>query len=71
MNDNKIMFWGYFHSIGTIQVKRWFGDHKDYTEDCIDNPFCLKVVKPFEAKNSEEAYMIIERELNGSIMGQS
>ncbi len=22
------------HQNGTIQVKRWFGDHKDYTTDC-------------------------------------
>lgn len=24
------MYWGYLHQNGTIQVKRWLGDHKDY-----------------------------------------
>lgn len=34
---NKLMFWGYLHSNNTIQVKRWFGDVKDYTDDCIES----------------------------------
>lgn len=44
-------FWGYLHSNGKIQVKRWLGDHGDYT----NNPFVIHVVKPFEADNWEEA----------------
>lgn len=64
------MWWGYLHQNGKIQVKRWFGDHKDYQDDCIDNPFVVQVVEPFEAKNAEEAYMIIERKLDGDITGQ-
>jgi hypothetical protein len=49
------MWWGYLHSNGTIQVKRWFGDHKDYTEDCAGNDFVVRVVKPFHAESREEA----------------
>jgi hypothetical protein len=53
MND--IMWWAYMHSNGTLQLKRWFGDHKDYTEDCYDNPFVLQVMSPFSADSREEA----------------
>lgn len=60
---NKIMWWGYLHQNGTIQVKRWFGDHADYTEDCYGNPFVQRVVKPFEASSPEEARLHISKEL--------
>ncbi len=56
---DKIMWWGYLHSNNSIQVKRWFGDHEDYTGDCIGNPFVKKVIRPFEAKTREEAIKII------------
>lgn len=59
----KIMWWGYLHSNRTIQVKRWFGDHKDYTDDCENNPFVLQVVKPFEAATREEAEAYIAKQL--------
>jgi hypothetical protein len=60
------MWWGYLHSNKTIQVKRWFGDIKDYTEDCEGNPFILRVVTPFEAKSHEEALHIIAERLQES-----
>lgn len=63
MNDTKIMWWGYLHSSGTIQVKRWFGDHKDYTTDCEGNDFVVKVVKPFEAESADAARRIITQQL--------
>jgi hypothetical protein len=68
-DKNKRYWWGYLHSNDTIQVKPWYGDVKDYTDDCIGNPFVKQVVEPFEAENREEAYMIIERELDGTITG--
>lgn len=51
MNEKRdeILWWGYLHSNGTIQVKRWYGDTKDYTDDCEDNPFIVRVVPPFNA----------------------
>ena len=55
---NKLMWWAYLHQNGTIQLKRWFGDHGDYTTDCDGNPFVQKVVKPFEASSREDAYAI-------------
>lgn len=59
-----IMWWGYLHENGSIQVKRWFGDHKDYTDDCYDNPFVIQVVPPFKADSREEAGSIIAARLN-------
>ena len=59
--ENKIMWWGYLHSNGSLQVKRWWGDHKDYTEDCEGNDFVQQVVRPFEAKTHEEALKVIRK----------
>lgn len=56
-------YWGYLHNNGSIQVKRWFGDHKDYTEDVLNNEFVVEIVKPFGAKNMEEAKTHIAKEL--------
>lgn len=63
MNESKLMWWGYLHSNGSIHFKRWFGDHKDYTEDCEGNDFVVKVVKPFEAANPGEALRIVTQQL--------
>ena len=57
------MWWGYLHANGQVQVKRWFGDHEDYTGDCIGNPNVIKVVKPFEANSYEEAEVILNHDL--------
>lgn len=57
----KHMWWGYLHQNGKIQVKRWFGDHKDYTDDCIGNDFVVQVKAPFEAETQEQAYEIIKK----------
>lgn len=63
MNGN-IMWWGYLHQNGTIQVKCWCGDHDDYTTDCEGNPFVIKVVPPFPAETREEAVKIIIEKVN-------
>ena len=60
---DKIMWWGYLHSNKTLQLKRWFGDHKDYTDDCVDNPFVLRIVSPFEAPTRKEAKKILSEKL--------
>ena len=60
---DKVMWWGYLHSNGTVQVKRWFGDHKDYTEDCENNDFVCSIVRPFEANTRDEALKIITERL--------
>jgi len=60
---SEIMWWGYLHQNQTIQVKRWFGDHKDYTEDCQGNDFVQRVVPPFAASTREDAVKIITERL--------
>jgi hypothetical protein len=55
----KIMWWGYLHSNGSMQLKRWLGDHRDYTDDCEGNDFVLEVVRPFAAETREEAQKIL------------
>lgn len=61
LNDN--MWWGYLHSNGTIQCKRWFGDHKDYTDDCIGNDFVVNVIPPFKTNNREDAMNYLKQKL--------
>ena len=51
----KTMWWAYIHSNGSLLIKRWFGDHKDYTDDCHNNPFVEFVVPPFESETREKA----------------
>jgi hypothetical protein len=60
---DKIMWWGYLHQNGSIQLKRWLGDHKDYTDDCEGNDFVLQVVRPFEAETRDSALEIIKQKL--------
>lgn len=52
-------YWGYLHCNGKPQLKRWYGDHKDYTEDCEDNDFVLQVVRPFKAADRDAAMKIL------------
>jgi hypothetical protein len=52
-------YWGYLHSNGSVQVKRYLGDPRDYTEDCEGNDFVVRVVRPFKAESREEAEQII------------
>lgn len=63
MSDS-IMWWGYLHSNGSIQVKRWFGDPKDYNEDCEGNDFVVEIVGPFAANSRDEALDVITNRLN-------
>lgn len=64
-NLKGIWWWGYLHANDTIQVKRWWGDHADYTTDCQGNPFVRAVVKPFQAESWDAAYKIIAMHLKG------
>lgn len=52
---NNIMWWAYLHQNGTVQLKRWFGDHADYTDDCIGNEFVRQVVPPFISETRDDA----------------
>jgi len=58
------MWWGYLHANGHPQLKRWRGDHKDYTDDCKDNPFTVNVIEPFEAPDWDKAMEILIEKLH-------
>ena len=60
----QLMWWGYLHSCGSIEVKRWLGDHRDYTEDCDGNDLVVQVVAPFVCPAGWTAREIIEAELS-------
>jgi len=62
-NSNNLQWWAYLHQNGSIIVKRWFGDVKDYTDDCEGNDFVLQVVQPFTANTREEAEQIAKDRL--------
>lgn len=53
MSDNKLQWWGYKHTNGNYQAKRFF-DERDI-EDALESPFCEQVVGPFLATGREDA----------------
>jgi hypothetical protein len=57
-NHTKHLFWGYLHTSGTLQAKRYF-DHRDLRE-AQESPFCEQVVGPFHASDREEALKIVK-----------
>ena len=54
-----ILWWGYFHINGGIQVKRFFS-YGDITEAKI-SPFVKGVVGPFKAKDREDALTVMQQ----------
>lgn len=54
-------WWGYIHTSGTLQTKRYFGPLD--IEEAVQSPFCSKVFLPFEAKDREEAVKYIKEVL--------
>ena len=57
-------WWGYLHTQGTIQAKRFFSDLD--TQEAEESPFVQKVIYPFEAENREEAIAHIKKILEGT-----
>lgn len=50
-------WWGYITKVGTIKVKIYNGDEE--VNKALENLFIDKVIPPFEALNSEDAYLKI------------
>ena len=51
--NKKLLWWGYLHTNGSIQAKRYF-DKRDI-EDANQSPFCDIVIRPFLASDREDA----------------
>jgi hypothetical protein len=60
--ESKLLWWGYKHTSGTYQAKRYF-DRLDIQE-AMESPFCKTVVGPFEAENRDKALEIVEQKTN-------
>ena len=58
---NKKYWWGYLHTNGSYQVKRYF-DKRDI-DKALESPFVISVSGAFNAENREEALQIIKTKL--------
>ena len=54
----KNLWWGYLHTNGSIQAKRYF-DRRDL-EDANESPFVSTYFGPFEAENRDEALNLLK-----------
>lgn len=57
--DN-LQWWGYIHTNGSPQAKRWFGDQRDIDE-ARESDFVAEVYGPFMAANREAALQEVLR----------
>lgn len=60
--ESKILWWGYKHTSGTYQAKRYFSTLD--IEEANESPFCDIVIGPFEANLREEALNYIKDQTN-------
>jgi len=58
MEQNKFQWWGYRHTNGNLQAKRYF-DKRDL-DDADESPFVAKRTQVFMASSREEALQIID-----------
>lgn len=56
---SEIMWWGYLHTNGHVQVKRYF-DPQDLVE-AYSSPFVKQVFEPFEAVDRDVAVQHCEK----------
>lgn len=61
----KNKWWGYRHTSGSIQAKRYF-DIRDINE-AVESDFVQQIVYPFYADNREEALAYVEQMTTVSI----
>lgn len=55
---DKIKWWGYIHTNGSLQVKRYF-DKRDLSE-AEESPFVDTIYQPFEADGYDHAKQILK-----------
>lgn len=56
--ENKLEWWGYRHTNGNLQAKRYWSD--DDLQDADESPFVAKRTHVFLASSREEALEIID-----------
>ena len=52
------MWWGYRHTSGSVQAKRYFGDRASL-QDAYESDFVVDVVEPFAANSRDDALKIV------------
>jgi len=57
----KNYWWGYLHTNGSYQVKRYF--NKRDIDEALESPFVVSVSGVFLAKNREEAFKILKTKI--------
>ena len=60
-SEKSLLWWGYMHSNGSIQVKRYFGT-QDITE-ARQSPFVHQIVGPFKAFGRADAETYVNEQL--------
>ena len=55
-------WWGYQHTNGSIQVKRFFS--QEDIDEAMDSPFVSSVAGPFDAKDRDDAIEKTKKKLN-------
>jgi len=61
MSKTTFQWWGYLHTSGSIQVKRYFGALD--IQEANESPFCDIVFGPFDAEDRDNAIEIIKLKL--------
>lgn len=56
--DEKQLWWGYKHTNGSFQVKRFFSQSD--LDDAYESPFASRVFHPFYAKDRAEALQHVQ-----------
>lgn len=58
MSEDGLLWWGYIHTNGTLQTKRWFS-LEDITE-ARESPFVKALYGPFEANSRNNAEEVLK-----------
>jgi len=60
--QSMLEWYGYLHVMGSVHLKRYFGDRGDIDE-AIESDFVVFVKGPFEAESRQEALKILKGEI--------
>ena len=66
LEEEKSVWWGYLHTSGSLQAKRYFG--KQDIDEALESPFVENVVCPFLASDREEALKYISEKTKTTII---
>ena len=61
---DSILWWGYRHTNGTLQAKRYFG--REDIKEAAESDFVDDYYGPFECNGREEALKILKKEIGSN-----